>query len=107
MSDFFDQINNNFNKELIPYVLKYLKDPNNKLVDNLNKLINDPKNSLNEILDGFSNNKKNTSKNKSYIDIQNIPESFIDDDNDYEKLLSRLKIIEENMNLIKYHLKDQ
>ena len=106
MADFFDEINSNFNKELISSIIKLLKDPNNKLADNLTKIINDPKISIAEIIDKFSSNKKDSSKSESYVDVDNISESNINLEKDYDDLLHCLQNIEKNMNLIENYIKD-
>jgi len=105
MSDLFDDFNKILKKDLVPILLKYFKDPNNKITDNLNDFLNDPQTSLNEIFEKFSinknidNNQRNDMENISNID------SLIDDE--YDELFKRLILIEENMIQIAKILEDK
>ena len=97
MSDFFDELNNNFNKEFIKDCLKYLKDPNNKISDNLVKFLNDPKISINEILVNLMNQKNNSQNHSEYKNKDD--NLFVNplEKKDYDDLLIRLQMIQDSM----------
>ena len=107
MSDLFDDFNKIFKKDFVPIFLKYIKDPNNKITDNLNNFLNNPQTFLTEILEKFSRNKdiyknqRNTSDNQYKTDI------YPSVDNEYDDLLKKLIVIEENMIQIQKILKDK
>ena len=103
MSDIFDDFNKIFKKDLIPVLIKYFKDPNNKIFDNLNDLLNDSQILLTEIFDNFSKNKDNS----KYTDIDYVTDTDLVVDNEYDELLNRLIVIEENMIQIEKILKDK
>ena len=107
MSDLFDDFNKILKKDLVPILRKYFKDPNNKLTDNLNDLLNNPQTLLKEIFENFSKNKNYDNKPESYTDIEyetNVDPTI---DDQYDDLLKRLILIEENMIQIEKVLKDK
>ena len=97
MPDLFDDLNKIFKKDLIPIIIKYLKDPNNKLTENFNDLVNDPKLTLTKFLEKFSQNKNNDNNKRNYSDIKNVTDIEIVVDDEYDDLIKRLILIEENM----------
>ena len=104
MSDFFDELNNSFNKEFIKDFLKYVKDPNNKISDNLIKFLNDSKISINEILVNFIDKKDNLQSDSEYKNIdENLSVSPLQK-KDYDDLLIRLQMIQENMKHMENYL---
>ncbi len=107
MSDIFDDFKEVFKKDFVPLFVQYLKDPNNKLTDNLNDFLNNPQTFLKDIFEKLSKNKDYDNKQESYTDIENVTniDSTIDDD--YDDLLKRLILIEENMIQIEKFLKDK
>ena len=107
MSDIFNDFKKVLKKDLVPILVKYLKDPNNKITDNLNDFLNSPQTFLNDMFENFSNNKDYDIKQESYTDIENLTniDSTIDDE--YDDLLKRLILIEENMIQIEKILKDK
>ena len=107
MSDIFNDFKKVLKKDLLPILVKYLKDPNNKITDNLNDFLNSPQTFLNDMFENFSNKKDYDDKQESYTDIENLTniDSTIDDE--YDDLLKRLILIEENMIKIEKILKDK
>ena len=107
MSDLFDDFNKILKKDLVPILLKYFKDPNNKITDNLNDFLNDPQTLLTEIFEKFSINKNIDNNQRNDIDMENISniDSVIDDE--YDELFKRLILIEENMIQIAKILEDK
>ena len=105
MSDFFDDFKKVLKKDLVPILVHYFKDPNNKITDNLNDFLNNPQIFLKDIFENFSKNKDYDNKQESYTDIENLIniDSTIDDE--YNDLLKRLILIEENMIQIEKILK--
>jgi len=99
MSDIFEDLNKILKKDLIPILVNYFKDPNNKkITDNLNDLINDPQATLTNIFEKFSKNKDNNNNNQeNYSDIKNVTDIDPVIEDEYDDLLKRLIIIEENM----------
>ena len=97
MSDLFDDLNKIFKKDLIPIIIKYLKDPNNKLTEKFNDLVNDPQLTLTKFLEKFSQNKNNDNNKRNYSDIKNVTDIEIVVDDEYDDLIKRLILIEENM----------
>ena len=100
MPDLFDDLNKILKKDLIPILVKYVKDPNNKITDNLNNFFNDSRVSITNIFEQLYKNKDNNSNQKSYKDIENITDidaSFDDEYDEYDDLFKRLALIEENM----------
>ena len=107
MSDFFDDFNKIFKKDLFPILIKYFKDPNNKITDNLNDLLNDPQILLNKIFDKFSIDKDSDNNSRNYKDIENVIDMDPLFDDEYDELFKRLILIEENMIQIEKILKEQ
>ena len=107
MPELFDDFNKIFKKDLIPILVKYLKDPNNKITDNLNNLLNDPKTVLTDIFEKLSINNDIDNKQSNYTDIENLTEIDLAIDDDYSNLFKRLTLIEENMIQIEKILKDK
>ena len=107
MSDIFDDFKKVLKKDLVPILVHYFKDPNNKITDNLNDFLNNPQIFLKDLFENFSKNKNYDSKQESYTDIKNVTniDSTIDDE--YDDLLKRLILIEENMIQIEKILKDK
>ena len=107
MSDIFDDFKKVLKKDLVPILVQYFKDPNNKITDNLNDFLNNPQIFLKDLFENFSKNKNYDNKQESYTDIKNVTniDSTIDDE--YDDLLKRLILIEENMIQIEKILKDK
>ena len=107
MSDIFDDFKKVLKKDLVPILVQYFKDPNNKITDNLNDFLNNPQTFLKDLFENFSKNKNYDNKQESYTDIKNVTniDSTIDDE--YDDLLKRLILIEENMIQIEKILKDK
>ena len=107
MSDIFDDFKKVLKKDLVPILVHYFKDPNNKITDNLNDFLNNPQIFLKDLFENFSKNKNYDNKQESYTDIKNVTniDSTIDDE--YDDLLKRLILIEENMIQIEKMLKDK
>tara|TARA_Y100001980_G_scaffold7565_1_gene1964 strand:- start:110 stop:436 length:327 start_codon:yes stop_codon:yes gene_type:complete len=107
MSDIFDDFKKVLKKDLVPILVHYFKDPNNKITDNLNDFLNNPQIFLKDLFENFSKNKNYDNKQESYTDIKNVTniDSTIDDE--YDDLLKRLILIEENMIQIEKILKDK
>ena len=107
MSDIFDDFKKVLKKDLVPILVHYFKDPNNKITDNLNDFLNNPQIFLKDLFENFSKNKNYDNKQESYTDIKNVTniDSTIDDE--YDDLLKRLILIEENMIKIEKILKDK
>ena len=105
MSDIFDDFKKVLKKDLVPILVQYFKDPNNKITDNLNDFLNNPQIFLKDLFENFSKNKNYDNKQESYTDIKNVTniDSTIDDE--YDDLLKRLILIEENMIQIEKILK--
>ena len=105
MSDIFDDFKKVLKKDLVPILVHYFKDPNNKITDNLNDFLNNPQIFLKDLFENFSKNKNYDNKQESYSDIKNVTniDSTIDDE--YDDLLKRLILIEENMIQIEKILK--
>ena len=107
MSDLFDDFNKIFKKDLVPIIVKFLKDPNNNITDNLNQLLNDPQRIITDLLDGFIKNKDNENKPGDFTDIANVSEIDQLHDDDYENLFKHLIVIEDNMIQLEKILKDK
>ena len=107
MSDIFDDFKKVFKKDLVPFFVQYFKDPNNKLTDNLNDFLNNPQIFLKDIFEKFSKNKDFDYKQESYTDIENATNIDPTIDDEYDDLLERLILIEENMIQIEKFLKDK
>ena len=107
MSDIFNDFKKVLKKDLVPILVKYLKDPNNKITDNLNDFLNNPQIFVKDIFENFSKNKDYDNKQASYTDIQNVPNIDPTIDDEYNDLLKRLILIEESMIQIEKILKDK
>jgi len=107
MSDIFDDFNKIFKKDLLPFFIKYLKNPNNKITDNLNDLLNDPQIFLNKIFEKLSKNEDYDNKQVSYTDIEISTDKDEAINYEYDDLFKRLILIEENMIQIEKILKDK
>ena len=107
MSDIFDDFKKVLKKDLAPILVQYFKDPNNKITDNLNDFLNNPQIFVKDIFENFSKNKDYDNKQESYTDIENVTNIDPIIDNEYDDLLKRLILIEENMIQIEKILKDK
>ena len=107
MPDVFDDFKKVFKKDLVPLFVQYFKDPNNKLTDNLNDFLNSQQPFLRDIFEKFSKNKDYDSKQETYPDIENVTNIDPTIDDEYDDLLKRLILIEENMIQIEKFLKDK
>jgi len=107
MSDLFDDFSKIFKKDLVPVLVKFLKDPNNKVTDNLNNFLNDPQRLFNYFFDGFVKNQSNYNKPENYTDIENVTDIDPVLDDEYDELFKRLVAIEDNMIEIEKILKDK
>ena len=107
MSDIFDDFKKVLKKDLGPILVQYFKDPNNKMTDNLNDFLNNPQTFLKDIFEKFSKNNDYKNKQESYSDIENIKYKDRPIDDEYNDLLKRLILIEENMIQIEKFLKDK
>ena len=107
MSDIFDDFNKILKKDLLPFFIKYLKNPNNKITDNLNDLLNDPQIFLNKISEKLSKNQDYDNKQVSYTDIEISTDKDEAINYEYDDLFKRLILIEENMIQIEKILKDK
>ena len=101
MSELFDDLNKTLKKDLIPILIKYLKDPNNKIADNLNDFMYDPQIFLKDILEKVLKNKNNDNNQENFTDIDPVL------DDEYDELLNRLILIKENMKCIEKVLKEK
>ena len=107
MSDIFDNFKKALKKDLTPILVQYFKDPNNKVIDNLNDLLNNPQTFFKDIFENASKNNEYNNNQKSDNDIENVINIDPAIDDDYDQLLKRLILIEENMNQIEKILKDK
>ena len=107
MSDIFDDFKKLLKKDLAPILVKYFKDPNNKITDNLNDFLNNPQSFVKDIFENFSKTKDYSNKQQSYTDIETVTNIDPTNDNEYDDLLKRLILIEENMIHIEKVLKDK
>ena len=107
MSDIFDNFSKILKKDLVPILVKYFKDPNNKISDNLSEFIQDPQTLLTDIYEKFSRNKNIDNNQTNYSDSENINTIDIIVDDEYDELLQRLNLIQENMIQIEKILKDK
>tara|TARA_Y100000589_G_scaffold125789_1_gene119877 strand:- start:99 stop:425 length:327 start_codon:yes stop_codon:yes gene_type:complete len=107
MSDIFDDFNKALKKDLLPVLVKFFKDPNNKLTDNLNYFLNDPQTLLENIFEKFSGNQDTYKNQGNFTDIENITDIDPSTINEYDELFKRLILIEENMIQIEKILQDK
>ena len=107
MSDIFDDFKKVLKKDLGPILVQYFKDPNSKITDNLNDFFNKPQTFLKDMFANFSKNKDFDNKQENCTDLENVTniDPIIDDE--YDDLLKRLILIEENMIQIEKILKDK
>ena len=105
MSDIFDDFKKVLKKDLVPILVQYFKDPNNKITDNLNDFLNNPQRFLRDKFENFSKNNDYDNKQESYTDIENVTNIDPSIDDEYDDLLKRLILIEENMIQIEKILK--
>ena len=106
MSDIFDDFTKVLKKDLVPFFVQFFKDPNNKLSDNLNDILNNPQIFLKDIFENFSKNKDYENKQESSTDIENLTNIDPTIDDEYDDLLKKLTLIEENMIQIEKFLKE-
>ena len=107
MSDIFDDFKKVLKKDLVPILVQYFKDPDYKISDNLNEFLNNSQTFLKDIFEKFSNNKDYNNKQESDNDIENVTNIDRTIDDEYDDLLKRLILIEENMIQIEKILKDK
>ena len=107
MSDIFEDLNKILTKDFVPILVKYFKDPNNKITDNLNDFINDPQATLTNILEKFSKNKDDNNNQGNYSNVKNVTDIDPVIEDEYDDLLKRLILIEENMVQIEKVLKEK
>ena len=107
MTDLFDDFNKILKKDLFPILVKYLKDPNNKISYDINSILNDPRIFLSDVFEKFSKNKDHNANQGDYKDIENINDIESSLDDEYDELLKRLIVIEENMIQLEKILKDK
>jgi len=107
MSDIFNDFKKVLKKDLAPILAQYFKDPNNKITDKLNDFLNNPQIFVKDIFENFSKNKDYDNKQESYTDIENVTNIDPIIDNEYDDLLKRLILIEENMIQMEKILKDK
>ena len=107
MSDLFDDLNKIFKKDLVPILAKYFNSSDNKITDNLNDFLNDPKTLLTDLFEKFSSDKDIDNNQRNFTDIENVTDIDSVYDDEYDDLLKRLILIEENMIEIEKLLKDK
>ena len=107
MSDIFDDFKKVLKKDLVPILVQYFKDPNNKITDNLNDFLNNPQIFLKDIFENFSKNEVYANKQESYTDIENVINIDPTIDDEYDDLLKKLILTEENMIQIEKILKEK
>ena len=107
MSDIFNDFKKVLKKDLVPILVHYFNDPDNKIADNLNDFLNNPQTFVKDMFENFSKNKDYDYKQESYTDIENVTNIDPTIDDEYDDLLERLILIEENMIQIEKFLKDK
>ena len=107
MSDFFDDFKKLLKKDLVPIFVQSFKDPNNKITGNLNDFFNFSQTFLKDMFENFSKNNDYDIKQGPYTDIENVSNIDPTIDDEYDDLLKKLILIEENMNQIENILKDK
>ena len=107
MPDIFDDLKKIIKKDLVPILVSYAKDPNNKITDNLNEFLNDPQSLLTDILDRFSKNKNYDNNQGNYKGIENVIDTDPVINDEYDDLFKRLILIEETMTQIQKILKNK
>tara|TARA_Y100000589_G_scaffold35192_1_gene29522 strand:+ start:171 stop:500 length:330 start_codon:yes stop_codon:yes gene_type:complete len=106
MSDLFDDFNKILKKDMYPILSKFFRDPNNKITDQFNNFINDSQTLLTDIFEKISKNKDYNNK-RNYTDIENLADIDPTVEDEYNNLLKRLILIEENMIQMENILKDK
>ena len=106
MSELFDDFNKILKKDLVPIMVKYLKDPNNKISDNLSNLLKDSQLFLTDIFEKFSINNDVNNDPIDYTDFEDKTDLNTAVNEDYDVLYKRLAVIEENMTLIANLIED-
>ena len=107
MSDIFDDFKKVLKKDLVPVLIQYFKDPNNKITDNLNNFLNNPQTFLKDIFEEYSKTNTYHKKQESSTGIEYATNIDPTIDDEYNDLLERLILIEENMIQIEKILKDK
>ena len=107
MSDIFNDFKKVLKKDLVPILVQYFKDPNNKISDNFNAFLNKPQTFLKDMFETFSTNKDYDNKQEFYTDIENVTNIDPTIDDEYDDLLKRLILIQENMIQIEKILKEK
>ena len=107
MSDFFDDFKKLLKKDLVPIFVQSFKDPNNKITGNLNDFFNFSQTFLKDMFENFSKNNDYDIKQGPYTDIENVSNIDPTIDDEYDDLLKKLILIEENMIQIEKILKDK
>ena len=107
MSDIFDDFKKVLNKDFLNILVQYFKDPNNKITDNLNDFLISQQKFLKDIFEKFLKNNDFDNQQESYTDIKNVANIDPTIDDEYNDLLKRLILIEENMIQIEKILKDK
>ena len=107
MPDILDDFNKILKKDVVPILTKYFGNLNNTTSDNINDFIDDSRILLTNIFEKFSKNKENVINKENYSDIQNLTDMDQSFHDEYDDLLSRLILIEKNMNQIEKILKDK
>jgi len=106
MPDLFDDFRKRLKNELVPILVKYIKDPNNKINDNINDFLNDSRNFLTKVFEKISKNSDNDINQRNDMEFENI--TIIDEPvetDEYDDLIKRLILIEENMIQIQKKIK--
>ena len=107
MPDLLNDFKKVLKKDLLPAVVKFINDPNNKITDNLNDFLNNQQIFLKDIFENFSKNKDYDNKQESYTDIENVINIDPNIDDEYNNLLKRLTLIEDKMIELQKILKDK
>ena len=107
MSDIFDNFKKVLKKDWVPILVHYFKDSDNKISDNLNEFLNKPQTYLKDLFENFSNYSDYYNNQESYTDIENLTNIDATINDEYDDLLKRLILIEENMIKIEKILKDK
>ena len=107
MPELFDEFNKIFKKDFVPILVKYFKDPNNKVSENINDFLNDPKMFVTDIFEKFTKKKDIDIEEENDINIKPIIDIESSLDDEYDDLLKRLIVIEENMIQLEKILKDK
>ena len=106
MSDIFDDLKKLLKKDVAPILGQYFKDPNNQITDNFNDFLNNPQTFIKDMFENFSKN-KDSNKQEFYTDIETVTNIDPTIDDEYDDLLERLILIQENMIQIEKILKEK